>query len=591
VNTAETTIDAKLLVILQQGLPLVSRPFSEIGKGLGLSEAAVLERVRSLFETGIARRFGAVFESRNLGYLSTLCAADVPAAELEAAASRIAPHPGITHCYEREGYPNLWFTMTAPAEALEQELGRASAALGPYEVLNLPALKKFKIEAVFGRQEQGGTSKAREGSAPQGGLPEWERKVVRRLQASIEVSEDPFGMLAEDLGMKSAELLELLKRWEKEGVIRRIGLILRHRQLGFSANSMCVWKVQADRIREAGEILARSQHVTHCYERPSFAAFPYNLYAMIHAKSREEAIRIFEQLGVDAGLSDGRMLWSVREFKKSSPVFFCEPRKGILFAVPGTTCPGAKEAFDHITSAATHRFPGVELCWAYTSAPVRRKLAEQGIEAKCPGEALLALQEDGVTQVAVVSLHLTDGMEFGELADTVSVFSRQPGTRMKVVLGRALMVSEADWLRALAALLAGLPSPPGDQNRVILVAHGSTDPRAEKTLMASAQSCRKVDSRLRLGMILGMPDRDAVVRECLADGVRKVWLVPCMVVAGFTAKEDIAGQSEKSWATSLTRAGIEVVPVIRGLGEIDGVVKIWMDQADELLKKADAISP
>jgi sirohydrochlorin cobaltochelatase len=64
-----------------------------------------------------------------------------------------------------------------------------------------------------------------------------------------------------------------------------------------------------------------------------------------------------------------------------------------------------------------------------------------------------------------------------------------------------------------------------------------------------------------------------------------------MVVAGFTAREDIAGEGEKSWATSLTRAGIEVIPVIRGLGELDGVVEIWLDQADELLKKADAISP
>jgi len=156
-------------------------------------------------------------------------------------------------------------------------------------------------------------------------LSERERRVVRRLQASIAVCEEPFGLLAGELDMAPSELLELLKRWEATGVIRRIGLILRHRQLGFSANSMCVWKVQADRIREAGISLARSQHVTHCYERPSFAAFPYNLYAMIHAKSREEAIRIFEQLAVDAGLSDGRMLWSVHEFKKASPVYFCEP--------------------------------------------------------------------------------------------------------------------------------------------------------------------------------------------------------------------------------------------------------------------------
>jgi len=88
---------------------------------------------------------------------------------------------------------------------------------------------------------------------------------------------------------------------------------------------MCVWPAPADRVAAAGHGMAESPSVTHCYERPTSAAFPYNLYAMIHARTREEAVDIFERLGVEAGLSGGRMLWSVREFKKASPVFFCEP--------------------------------------------------------------------------------------------------------------------------------------------------------------------------------------------------------------------------------------------------------------------------
>jgi len=324
-STASDPIDARLLVVLQQGLPIDPRPFALIGGALGLSEETVLARVRALFETGVARRFGAVFESRSLGYESTLCAAEIPVADLESAAARIAPHPGITHCYEREGHPNLWFTLTAPAAELKPELRRVSEALGVYDVLDLPALQKFKIEAVFGRIGEDDTPRAPRSTGPVIPLTERERKVVRRLQANIPVSADPFGNLAGELGMDPNELLQVLKRWERDGVIRRIGLILRHRKLGFSANSMCVWKVEASRIREAGRILALSPHVTHCYERPCFEVFPFNLYAMIHAKTRGEAIGIFEQLGVDAGLSEGRMMWSVREFKKSSPVFFCEP--------------------------------------------------------------------------------------------------------------------------------------------------------------------------------------------------------------------------------------------------------------------------
>ncbi|MEI6166036.1 MAG: sirohydrochlorin cobaltochelatase [bacterium] len=585
-------LEAKLLVRLQQGLPITARPFARIGEELGLTEEAVLAKVHSLFESGVARRFGAVFESQRLGYLSTLCAADVPASELEAAATRIAPFSGITHCYEREGHPNLWFTVTAPAEELTFELARVSAALGPYEVLNLPALQKFKIEAVFGRNEQRRPARplALPVTEPVAPLPERERKVVRRMQASIAVSADPFGVLAGELGMEPGELLELLARWEASGVIRRIGLILRHRQLGFSANSMCVWSAPAGRIREAGGILAQSQHVTHCYERPAFAAFPYNLYAMIHAKSREEAIGIFEKLGADAGLSGGRMLWSVREFKKSSPVFFGE-RKGLLFAVPGTTCPEARGVFDRISAAAARRFPDVEVRWTFTSAPIRRKLVAQGLEAKAPEAALLAMQAEGNTRAAVVSLHLTDGMEFGELAETVMAFSHTPENRMKVVLGQALMASESVWLRALVALLAGLPETPGPQDRVILVAHGSEDPRAEKTLRAAVEGCHKVDPRLRLGMILGKPGREAVVRDCLESGVKKVWLTPCMVAAGYSAQEDIAGAGEHSWATALRRAGIEVVPVTKGLGEIAGIVELWLEQAGGLLGETPSPQP
>ncbi len=262
-------------------------------------------------------------------------------------------------------------------------------------------------------------------------------------------------------------------------------------------------------------------------------------------------------------------------------------QRGILFAVPGTTCPEARVAFAQIERAALSRFPGVAVRWAYTSGPVRRKLVAQGIEAKSPADALAGMRAEGLTQVAVVSLHLTDGMEFGELAETVLEFGHQAGPGPGIALGHALMASESDWRRALAAMMAALPETPQAQDRVLLVAHGSQDPRAEKTLVMAAQVGCKVDSRLTLGMILGRPGRDEVVRTFQAQGVKKVWLVPCMVVAGYSARDEIAGAGGQSWATALRQAGLEVVPVVRGLGEIAGVVDIWMDQAESLLRASD----
>ncbi len=318
--------DRLLLVALQKGLPVDARPFARVGEALGLGEEAVMARVRALFESGVARRFGAVFDSRSLGYGSTLCAAEVPEPELEAAVARIVPHAGITHCYERQGSPNLWFTMTALEAELDREIGRVAEALGR-PVLNLPALRTFKIEAVFGKTEERppSTDEGRPASRAAVSLTALEREVVRRLQSSLAVCEEPYAAVAHDAGIDEAELLALLRRWQREGVVRRIALVLRHRELGFAANSMCVWPAPRDRIERAGASLARSPHVSHCYERPAFEAFPYNLYAMIHARSQEEAVALFERLGAEAGLAGGRMLWSRREFKKTSPVFFCEP--------------------------------------------------------------------------------------------------------------------------------------------------------------------------------------------------------------------------------------------------------------------------
>lgn len=258
-------------------------------------------------------------------------------------------------------------------------------------------------------------------------------------------------------------------------------------------------------------------------------------------------------------------------------------RKGILFAVPGTTCEQAMGAFAQIEAAAVGRFPGVMVRWTYTSGPIRRKLAARGIVVADPAAALNAMQAEGVTCAAVVSLHMTDGMEYGELSEVAKAFSGQPGNRMRVALGHPLMTSEEEWGRVLSVVLAPLPATSGAAERVILVAHGSTDPCAIETLKRAGEQACRVDPRLILGMMLGLPDRDAVVRDCLAAEVRKVWLVPCFVAAGFTVVQDIAGTGEHSWASVLTRAGMEVVPIVRGLGETTGVVDVWLNQVEGLL--------
>jgi len=327
--TASERKQEGLLVALQRGIPLVDRPFDELGAGIGVTGEDVLAKVNELFDSGLARRFGAVFDSRSLGYRSTLCAVDVPPAELERAAGLLAPHQGVTHCYEREGQPNLWFTLTARADRFEAEMLSLADALAPCTILDLPAIRRFKVQVVLDAPADGDAavpvrSPSEQGTDVSREFTEQDKALVRRLQGNIPVTACPFQQVAAELSRDAGELLGRLREWKSEGVLRRIGIILRHREAGFVANGMCVWRVPQSDVERVGREIARTPEVTHCYERPAGSSFPYNLYAMVHAREREVARELFTKLSKGTGAEKGTMLMSVREFKKSSPVFFFE---------------------------------------------------------------------------------------------------------------------------------------------------------------------------------------------------------------------------------------------------------------------------
>jgi DNA-binding Lrp family transcriptional regulator len=146
--------------------------------------------------------------------------------------------------------------------------------------------------------------------------------VVRALDANLPLVEHPFAKIAEELGLPESDLLARLDAWKKQGVLRRMALIVRHRKLGFTANGMCVWDVPEDAVLEAGRRVAEAPEVSHCYERPRSDRFPFTLYAMIHTGDPESTRRLFERIGRDAGLESGQLLLSLREFKKTSMTYF-----------------------------------------------------------------------------------------------------------------------------------------------------------------------------------------------------------------------------------------------------------------------------
>ncbi len=143
-------VDKKILNILQTRFPLVPEPYDAVGEELGLTGDEVIERVRRLKDEGVIRRIGAVFDSRRLGYASTLCAAKVPEEKIRAFVEVVNGYPGVTHNYRRSHAYNVWFTFIAPdAETLERALAEIRRRTGVEDVISMPAVRTFKINASF----------------------------------------------------------------------------------------------------------------------------------------------------------------------------------------------------------------------------------------------------------------------------------------------------------------------------------------------------------------------------------------------------------------------------------------------------------
>ncbi len=343
-----TGAESALLWELQRGLPLVAEPFAAVGARLGLTGADVLAQVQAWLDDGCVRRLGAIFDARRLGYRSALCAASLPAPELPRVAAAVCAHPGVTHGYERgwptelaadspggpagRAWPNFWFTLAAEAEAFPVALAAVEQAAAPAALLVLPARRRFKIDVTFDprtreRDErvvapsETGTA-AEDETPPEVRLTQAERALVRALEGSLPLVARPFAAVAEALALSETDLLARLNAWSAAGVLRRLALIVRHRQLGFVANGMCVWDVPEAGIVAAGRRVAAEPAVTHCYQRPRTAAFPFALYAMIHTGSWARTQALFARIGANAGLTDGQLLLSLREFKKTSMSYF-----------------------------------------------------------------------------------------------------------------------------------------------------------------------------------------------------------------------------------------------------------------------------
>ena len=320
--------DKKLLNDIQWVFPLVDRPYAEIAAKHGLSEDEVMRRVSVLKGLGLIRQINAIFDTRRLGYKSALIAFAVKPDKLDAVADRINEHPGVSHNYERNHEYNMWFTLAVPpGEEMKDELDRMAALDGVVKYRLLPTLKMYKIGVKLDMVNEDAekpkpTEEVKELNPDRLEITERDKEFVRELQKDLQVIKEPFREMAENLGITTQQLFGKAREYESIGLMRRFAAILRHRDAGFVANGMVVWHVPEDRVDDVGFKLAAYPQVSHCYRRPIYPDWQYNVFSMIHARTLDAAEKMAVEMSEMIGVSDYKILFSSREFKKERVKYF-----------------------------------------------------------------------------------------------------------------------------------------------------------------------------------------------------------------------------------------------------------------------------
>lgn len=323
--------DKEILNLIQRSFPLEREPFAALGREVGISGAEVIRRIEALKRGKVIRQISAIFDTRVLGYQSSLVAARIPEENLNAGAKAINSHPGVSHNYERDNYFNLWYTVAVPPGSrlgLEGTVDVMHHISGAEKSRILPTLKLFKIGVTLDMKE-GATAKK---EAPAYGehdrkgadrnVSEEDKAAIQALQEDIPLTSRPFDLWGEQVGLSYDELLGKANDLQRRGIMRRFSAVLYHRKAGFQANAMGVWKVPEERADEVGEMFAQYQAVSHCYLRPTYEDWPYNVFSMVHGRNVEECESVLDAMAEESGVSERNSLYSTREYKKTRVRYF-----------------------------------------------------------------------------------------------------------------------------------------------------------------------------------------------------------------------------------------------------------------------------
>lgn len=333
-RAAGVDLDSKtraLLDRMQDAFPLVARPYAAMGETLGLSEQEALDRLAEARAAGVVRQICAIYDTKALGYSSALVAMRVAPERLRHAASVVNAHPGVSHNYRRSHDFNLWFTVAMPpGHDLDAVIWRLHDLAGAESTRPMPTLRLFKIgvtldmegsRALDARGEPEYTQERRDGAGDHA-LTDEDIAYIQATQHDLADVSEPFAPVAETLGWSVERVIEHGERLMRSGHLRRFAAILNHRAAGFRANGMAVWQVPEDRVIEFGQFVAGYRNVSHCYQRPVYPDWPYNVFSMLHHPKVSGVEEAAAAIARETGIDEYRVLYSTTEFKKIRLPYF-----------------------------------------------------------------------------------------------------------------------------------------------------------------------------------------------------------------------------------------------------------------------------
>jgi DNA-binding Lrp family transcriptional regulator len=280
----------------QGGFPIAGRPFHSVAAKLGMQETVLIQTVQELIRDGLLSRFGPLYDAARLGGTVTLAALHAPDAAFDRVADFVNRQPAVAHNYRREHALNMWFVVASDRpDAIAECLVDIQRATG-LVVYDFPKLREFYLGLWLELDGHGAVTTVplpQQSVANAADEPfefsETTRRIIAATQGGLPPVSEPYAQIAAQLDLSVDTVMTELRRLLSAGVIRRIGAVPDHYRLGLRGNGMTVWDIPDEKVVELGGRVGALDFVSHCYERPRHpGVWPYNLFAMVHGRDRDE---------------------------------------------------------------------------------------------------------------------------------------------------------------------------------------------------------------------------------------------------------------------------------------------------------------